>query len=419
MRLTDHQQEAMQRVLHLLKLHREVKLTGSAGTGKTTLLQELVDRSGRRVILAAPTNKARRVLEEKTRRETFTVHGVFGLAIEEREGRKDTVKGGTGKLTEDALLIIDEASMLNAELYNEVQEILSASDGNRVLYVGDPYQLNPVGEPISEALSSRIPGARLSQVVRQSEGNPIISAASMLRDAQSGAGRFDSFEPFKDGSKIRIAPNDRAFVRRFVEMVDFFDPDYCRAVAWTNARCERLNHLARVAMFGDGVGPYRKDEVLVCFEPVKRKDEESGIDKIIYANGEEVTISDVISEDERSVRVVVVRDELGSESHVLRLAKDWTWYAGELEKLRVAARSEKRGTEDYSAAWRKFYAFKFSFDNVRHCYAVTSHKSQGSTYENVFVDVANIRRNRDEKEMLRSLYVAVTRAKHTAYLNGA
>ena len=166
----------MQRVLNLLKLHREVKLTGSAGTGKTTLLQELVDRSGRRVILAAPTNKARRVLEEKTRRETFTVHGVFGLAIEEREGRKDTVKGGTGKLTEDALLIIDEASMLNAELYNEVQEILSASDGNRVLYVGDPYQLNPVGEPISEALSSRIPGARLSQVVRQSEGNPIISA---------------------------------------------------------------------------------------------------------------------------------------------------------------------------------------------------------------------------------------------------
>jgi len=423
-RLTDHQLQQMGVVANLLDRGLPaVTLTGSAGTGKTTLLQAIANAAVHPV-LAAPTNKAARVLADKTGLEASTVHRIFGLLVEEEFGAKKTTQKGLIKIPPDALMIIDEASMLSEELFRMVCEIRDRVPGLQVLFVGDPYQLNPVGEGLSAALSSKIPGGRLTQVVRQAEGNPIIDAASRLRDAQTGAGDFRSFEEFRDGSHIRIAPNEYAFRSRFLDLLDPFNLDACRAVAWTNARCTQLNRMARDRLFGKNAPEYCEGETVVCFAPIKRKDDR-GHESVVYNNGDELNIVAIGGEEDKAVYVSCKSDNWaessGDESRttVLRLAKNWDWYKTECDKLATIAKQLPRGSHEYKSAWREFYTFRNSFDDARHCYAVTAHKSQGSTYDRAFVDVENIRRNPDKIEMLRSLYVAVTRAKSTAYLNGA
>ena len=67
--------------------------------------------------------------------------------------------------------------------------------------------------------------------------------------------------------------------------------------------------------------------------------------------------------------------------------------------------------------WSKFWTLKEAFHNVRHGYATTAPRSQGSTYETSFVDWRDILANRNPTEARRCLYVAFTRAKYRVFLN--
>jgi len=62
-------------------------------------------------------------------------------------------------------------------------------------------------------------------------------------------------------------------------------------------------------------------------------------------------------------------------------------------------------------AWSSFWELKNTFQSVRYAYALTAHRAQGSTYDNVFVDMADITANKDKREAYRALYVACTRAR--------
>jgi len=74
--------------------------------------------------------------------------------------------------------------------------------------------------------------------------------------------------------------------------------------------------------------------------------------------------------------------------------------------------------EDRRAAWRAFFEIKRNFHDVRPPYCQTVHKSQGSTYKFSFVDVGDVGRNTKWYETARLLYVALTRASHTAFTIG-
>jgi exodeoxyribonuclease-5 len=69
-----------------------------------------------------------------------------------------------------------------------------------------------------------------------------------------------------------------------------------------------------------------------------------------------------------------------------------------------------------SGSWREFYAMQEFFIDLRPGHAMTVHKSQGSTYDEVFVDYRNILKNRNVREADRMLYVAVTRARHSVII---
>ena len=64
-----------------------------------------------------------------------------------------------------------------------------------------------------------------------------------------------------------------------------------------------------------------------------------------------------------------------------------------------------------------FWEFKEAFHKLRHAYAITAHRSQGSTYDTAFVDWRDILLNRNRGEAFRCLYVACTRPKRRLFLN--
>ena len=160
-------------------------LTGYAGTGKTTLMREValafLDRR-REVVVSAPTHKAVAVLSGKVPEGVgcMTIHALLSLKPI-ADGARTALKRNrmARAITADAI-IIDECSMLGAELMRWIRKLLPHVF---VLFVGDPAQLPPVNEPESEAFAVKS-RSHLDTIVRQAAGNPVLDAAHVIRRCQ-------------------------------------------------------------------------------------------------------------------------------------------------------------------------------------------------------------------------------------------
>lgn len=152
-------------------------LTGSPGTGKTTVLRAALDAlvdNGTSYALAAPTGKAARRMYEATGRAAQTVHRLLGC----RPGM-----GFSGEALDAKVVIIDEASMLDVHLAAEVVKAVSAGRG-RVVLVGDAYQLPSVGPGMvlgDLIASGRVPAVELAEVHRSAAGSWVCMNAPRIK----------------------------------------------------------------------------------------------------------------------------------------------------------------------------------------------------------------------------------------------
>ena len=178
-------------------------LEGFAGTGKTTVVAELLNAlCGLRVACMAPTNKAVAVLKAKTDSgaEFGSVHSFLGLRLTEMEdGTQKCAPEGRCTLHDYDFAVVDECSMVSESLF---REIVQSKRSCRVLFVGDPAQLPPVEDgresPVFRMIGNK---QRLSSIVRQAAENPIIAASLVVRrDIEAGrrtsvADLADAFGP--------------------------------------------------------------------------------------------------------------------------------------------------------------------------------------------------------------------------------
>ena len=155
-------------------------VTGGPGTGKTTILKGILALLGQmqlRCVLAAPTGRAAKRLTEVTGEDASTIHRLLEAGIDPETGKMCFVRDEDNPLKAD-VVIVDEMSMVDVQL---LYHLLKAIPGSkRVILVGDPDQLPPVGPgfPFSDMLRSGVlPSVRLTEIFRQARQSLIVMNA--------------------------------------------------------------------------------------------------------------------------------------------------------------------------------------------------------------------------------------------------
>src|SRR4051794_21885863 len=177
MEWSPQQEAALSRVAAWLKAGTPqlFRLFGYAGTGKTTLPRHVAEAVEGEVAFGAFTGKAASVLRQKGCHDASTIHSMIYRTRESDEGGPLFAINRSGPASQADLIIIDECSMVDAELGRDL-----LSFGKPILVLGDPAQLPPVkgGGFFTDAE----PDVMLTQIHRQAEDNPIIRLSRTVRD---------------------------------------------------------------------------------------------------------------------------------------------------------------------------------------------------------------------------------------------
>ena len=178
-------------------------ITGGPGTGKTTILNGMLELLGQmqlKCLLAAPTGRAAKRLTEVTGEEASTIHRLLEAGIDTATGQMVFARDEENPLKADAI-IIDEMSMVDVQLLHSL--LRAVPERKRLILVGDPDQLPPVGPgfPFSDMLRSQVlPTVRLTEIFRQARQSLIVMNAHRVNQGEL--------------PELRVTNNDFFFMRR-------------------------------------------------------------------------------------------------------------------------------------------------------------------------------------------------------------
>jgi exodeoxyribonuclease-5 len=437
-------------------------LTGYAGTGKTTLTARLIQlaslipgalgKRGQRgkwelpptVVIAAPTHKAARQVERSLASwgldqiKAVTLHSALGLRPV-RDGGVETFKPDSdatrliGATTR--LVVVDEASMVSAALVALLEAAMPPDAA--LVAIGDPAQLPPVGDPNPCPFFDAPIHAHLDQVMRH--GGPILQLATATRELGTGRPAFVSQQG--DSSKVvgyeHFGAWKRAAIRACIEAHRRRDTDLARVLSWTNAAADRFNKDLHMAIYGPDADPYVVGQPVVSAkailgpggQPMVGSTAEMQLLDVYPASG-------AIAGDEfQEVREALLGKRKTKKGEVLQ---PWSWWqiearlAGKYGRrvnfkvlapgreaewrkannaIYALARTAKEAGQEATAneLWRIFWQRNDSFAGISPVWAMTIHKSQGSTFKQVFLH-PDVTRNADLTAMNQLAYVGITRA---------
>lgn len=388
-------------------------LAGYAGTGKTFCITEIA-KSGRyepdEVVFTAPTNKAVKVLRGYLNAAgledspTATIYSLLKLVLQPDGEVKVLFRPDTNlDLSHIRLIVVDEASMVNSVLMKAINEVVECP----VVFMGDPAQLPPVGEKLSPVWEIQTADI-LTQVLRHD--NAILDFATRIRAVVDHPNpRIDIYED----APVYIV-NNRGFMPTIHDHIEEIVAGDAKVIAWRNIVVDKYNIDIRKKIFGAASSErWLPNDCIVATAQFKdlednifmRTDEEARIDEVCIG---------IHPLHDFEVYNLLVTLENGRKATIRTLTETGAFRAkNRLEELAQIAKKEKLNKK---ANWAAFWTLKDAFHEIKHAYAITAHRSQGSSYNTVFVDAQDIMSNREQQEACRALYVAVTRARHAVYL---
>ena len=423
-------------------------LKGYAGTGKTTLMGTLVNQLWQikyKAVLMAPTGRAAKVMSQYAKTQAYTIHRKIYFPKK--------VSGGGVQFTKapnkhrHTIFIVDEASMIPdttdsgglkgaGALLDDLISYVYSGHECKLILVGDVAQLPPVHLSLSPALdqdrlilnyAKTVPLISLDEVVRQAADSGILFNATLLRD-QLESDFFDSFkfslEGFKDlvrlieGNDIQEAIED-AYATGGKEETAFIVRSNKRANLYNESIRNRILFLENELSTGDYMMVVKNNYFWLDDSSEAGFIANGDIIEVleIYAIKElygfrfaEVKVRMVDYPNQKPFETVLLLDTITAESPSLSYEEG--------NKLYQAV-SEDYATE--KSNYKRFLSIKnnkfFNALQVKFSYAITCHKSQGGQWDTVFVEQPYLP-NGIDKEYLRWLYTAITRAKKKLYLIG-
>lgn len=427
--LTDQQSCALREVRAFLDSNVDVFiLKGAAGTGKTTILKSIIDQiaENRSYILSAPTGRAAMIIGSKTGRRARTMHSTIYTP--------ERVDGGGVRLirkintnSTPTLFIVDEASMVSNQVHKGdnffVEEPLlkdfldfvkQGNPDNKVLFVGDVFQLPPVGESNSPALNKnylesnfglRCFDFSLTEVLRQKENSAVLGLATELRNELVKGNSFGQVSIPREYSSTRA-------MNRYLMEFDINSLSNSMIVCGSNRDVDFWNQWMRkeIGLFSDSLsigdhivnqvtwlsskgewiqkGQYGKvvalDSSIEEFAGLRFRDSEISFES---ESGKEIT-----------VRSKILLDSVFTRYGQLETNIERQLYA---EVMRNNARfrtSNDISDDKYLGAMR-----------IKHAYATTCHRAQGGEWDRVLVHPYLV-----EKDF-RWTYTAITRARSEVF----
>lgn len=233
-------------------------LSGYAGTGKTSLM-EMIAKKGqmqhRLVVFCASTNKAAAVLNDRVSKVGFkatTLNKTFGINVMiDPESNSYNARNLINQVVEKeiipgSIIFIDEASMINEENYGIINDIAKRM-GLKIIYMGDSAQLAPVNEDkISKVFRNGEGKVITLTQVERTDDNAILKEATELRNGNHLSG-ISSFNDKGEGVAY-ISPNHQveinSIVANYVKGLKH-DPNYFRILAYTNRAVSAYNNQVR------------------------------------------------------------------------------------------------------------------------------------------------------------------------------
>ena len=423
-------------------------LKGYAGTGKTTLMGTLVSQLWQikyKAVLMAPTGRAAKVMSQYANTTAYTIHRKIYFPKKASGGGVQFTKAPNKH--RHTIFIVDEASMIPdttdsaglkgaGALLDDLISYVYSGHKCKLILVGDVAQLPPVHLNISPALdqdrlilnyTKTVPLVSLDEVVRQAADSGILYNATLLRDQLEGDffERFQfSLEGFSDvvrlieGNDIQEAIED-AYARGGKEETAFIVRSNKRANLYNESIRNRILFLENELSTGDYMMVVKNNYFWLD------NTSEAGF----IANGDIIEILEIFAIKELygfrfaevKVRMVDYPKQTPFETVLLldTIAAESPSLSYEDGNKLYQAVSEDYATE--KSNYKKFLSIKnnkfFNALQVKFSYAITCHKSQGGQWDTVFVEQPYLP-NGIDKEYLRWLYTAITRAKKKLYLIG-
>ncbi|WP_223552005.1 ATP-dependent RecD-like DNA helicase [Aestuariivivens sp. NBU2969] len=423
-------------------------LKGYAGTGKTTIIGVLVTnlwKVKKSAVLMAPTGRAAKVISNYSGKEAFTIHKKIYFP------KKD--KGGGVKFVlqpnkhKNTIFIVDEASMIpdtpgesklfeNGSLLDDLMQYVYSGHQCKLLLIGDIAQLPPVKLELSPALNEKtlslnynkeVIKMELDEVVRQREESGILENATVLRETLLSS-FYDSFKFNLNGYTDIVRLLDGH------EIMDAINAAYSNLgneettiIVRSNKRANLYNQQIRSRILFNENELTSGDYLMVVknnYFWIKPTSEAGFI-----ANGDIIEVLEIFKIEElygfrfaevkvrmvdyprmRPFETVLMLDTIHSETPSLSYEDSNRLYQEVMKDF-----------ENENSNYRKFLKIKgskhFNALQVKFSYAITCHKSQGGQWHTVFVEQPYLS-NGVDKDYLRWLYTAVTRAKEKLYLIG-
>lgn len=436
-------------------------LRGYAGTGKTTMVKIIADYVAKchNMSLMAPTGRAARILKQKTGYNAVTIHKAiyesaclvskFVKDIAESEFkfifpiRRVDERGG------NIVAIVDEASMvcsrkIEHELFvfgtdNMMEDLLAfvrPNYGGKVIFVGDPAQLPPVGESVSNALRAeyfqerrlKVMEGELTEVLRQKGNSIILKNAMIILDILKKEKRNNLvFEEQKDD--VELVPSEQ-FLDRYLDYRKKTGKHDSVIICYSNKSANRYNREIRKALYGADV-PIRKNDILLITQNNYRLHRMNGEFLQVLSVGartqqsapvyvqiggvkQRITITlnfvqvTVCDDNNCPMLCMILEDLLISDMATLSIDENKAMYIN----FCMRHPDLKQGTEVFATALRNDEYYNAI--RAKYGYAVTGHKCQGGEWGKVFVDYTG--RTGLDNDSLRWAYTATTRARHTLYV---